>query len=221
MPDVNFDFPREERLGFSEAVYCEGKSGVQIDRIVEYLQRQQTRALFTRLPDSLYLSLSPVTKERLRYDRESRTAVLEDSHGLETQGVDCAVVTAGSSDLGVAKEAVATMKFYGYVPDEIHDAGVAGLWRILEQRPLLARMDVVIVCAGMDGALPTVVAGLVPGIVIAVPTSVGYGVAAGGRVALDAMLSSCAPGLLVVNVDNGYGAACAAIRHFQRPAVSP
>jgi NCAIR mutase (PurE)-related protein len=220
MLDFTFDFPREERLGFSEAIYCEGKSTLQIERIVEYLQHRQARALFTRLPYSLYMSLSPVAKEQLRYDRESRTASLEHSCGLKTEDVDCAVVTAGSSDLGTAKEAVATMKFFGYLPKEIHDVGVAGLWRLLEQQPVLAGMDVIIVCAGMDGALPTVVAGLVPGLVIAVPTSVGYGVSTGGRVALESMLSSCAPGLVVVNVDNGYGAACAAIRYFQRRTAS-
>ena len=123
-----------------------------------------------------------------------------------------AVVTAGTSDLPAAVEAVRTLRFHGEDALRVADVGVAGLWRLLARVEELRAMRAVIVAAGMDAALPSVVAGLVPGLVIGVPTSVGYGVAAGGHAALHALLASCAPGLAVVNIDNGYGAACAALR---------
>jgi NCAIR mutase (PurE)-related protein len=112
----------------------------------------------------------------------------------------------------VAREVSRTLRFSGHDATEIADVGVAGLWRLMRRVEELRGFPVVIVVAGMDAALPSVVAGLVPGLVVGVPTSVGYGVAAGGRAGLDAMLASCAPGLSVVNIDNGYGAACVALR---------
>jgi NCAIR mutase (PurE)-related protein len=128
-------------------------------------------------------------------------------------------VTAGTSDVPVAREAVRTLRFEGFAAEEIVDVGVAGLWRLLRRVEDLQRFPVVIVAAGMDAALPSVVGGLVGGLVIAVPTSVGYGVAAGGQTALNAILASCAPGIVTVNIDNGYGAACAAMRALGgRPA---
>ena len=122
------------------------------------------------------------------------------------------MVTAGTSDLPVAREAIRTLAFYDIAAREIADVGVAGLWRILAHEDALRRFPAVIVVAGMEGALFSVVAGMVGGLVVAVPTSTGYGVAEGGRTALHAALASCAPGLVTVNIDNGYGAACAAIR---------
>ena len=130
-----------------------------------------------------------------------------------------ALVSAGTSDAGPAAEARRVLAYSGLVATEIADVGVAGLWRLLAREDQLRSMQVVIVFAGMDAALPSVVAGLVPGLVIAVPTSVGYGVAAGGRAALDSVLSSCAPGVLVTNIDNGYGAACAALRFASAQAA--
>jgi NCAIR mutase (PurE)-related protein len=123
-----------------------------------------------------------------------------------------AVVTAGTSDLPVAHEALRTLAFYGLPARAIADVGVAGLWRLLRHEDELRRYPAVIVVAGMEGALFSVVGGLVRGVVIAVPTSTGYGAARGGETALHAALASCAPGVVVVNIDNGYGAACAAIR---------
>jgi NCAIR mutase (PurE)-related protein len=123
-----------------------------------------------------------------------------------------AVVTAGTSDLPVAREALRTLAFYGLPARAIADVGVAGLWRILQHEDELRRYPAVIVVAGMEGALFSVVGGLVRGAVIAVPTSTGYGAARGGETALHAALASCAPGVVTVNIDNGYGAACAAIR---------
>jgi NCAIR mutase (PurE)-related protein len=123
-----------------------------------------------------------------------------------------AVVTAGTSDVPVAREIARTLNYYGEGCIEIADVGVAGLWRLLDRVSDIRDKAVVIVVAGMDAALPSVVGGLVSGAVIAVPTSVGYGVAEGGTTALHAALASCAPGVVVVNIDNGYGAACAALR---------
>ena len=121
-------------------------------------------------------------------------------------------MTAGTSDLPVAREAIRTLAFYGVGAREIADVGVAGLWRILQHEEELRRYPVVIVVAGMEGALFSVVAGLVGGVVIAVPTSTGYGAARAGETALHAALASCAPGLVAVNIDNGFGAANAALR---------
>jgi len=136
-----------------------------------------------------------------------------------------AVVTAGTSDLPVAREAIRTLAFYGVAAREIADVGVAGLWRILRHEEELRRYPVVIVVAGMEGALFSVVAGLVGGVVIAVPTSTGYGAARHGETALHAALASCAPGLVTVNIDNGYGAASAALRvlgvQARPPGVEP
>ncbi len=123
-----------------------------------------------------------------------------------------AVVAAGTSDVPVARETLRTLGYAGRAATLFADVGVAGLWRLTTRLEEIRAHPVVIVAAGMDAALPSVVGGLVAGAVIAVPTSVGYGVAAGGRTALDAVLASCAPGITVVNIDNGYGAACAALR---------
>ena len=132
---------------------------------------------------------------------------------------DIAIISAGTSDSVVAREAVRTLAFYGYQTKLIQDIGVAGLWRLLECVDDIAQFPIVIVVAGMDGALPTVLAGLIPSVVIALPTSVGYGAAEGGRTALNAALSSCSAGILAVNIDNGYGAAMAALRIIKGASV--
>jgi NCAIR mutase (PurE)-related protein len=123
-----------------------------------------------------------------------------------------AIVAAGTSDVPVAREAERTLAYAGLASTLVADVGVAGLWRLQRRLDEIRAHPVVICAAGMDAALPSVLGGLVPGALIAVPTSVGYGVAAGGRAALDAVLASCAPGITVCNIDNGYGAACAAMR---------
>ncbi len=123
-----------------------------------------------------------------------------------------AVVGAGTSDMRVCREVVRTLRYHGVAASEVYDVGVAGLWRLLERVPEIVRHPVVIAVAGMDAALVSVLGGLAPGLVIGVPTSAGYGVANHGTTALHAALASCAPGVAVVNIDNGYGAACAALR---------
>lgn len=209
MTEFQLDTERTARIGFGEAVYCSGKSPSQIASILRSVP--DTPLLLTRLDTARFADLPADLAARLDYDPVSRTAWQGQPAALQ-EGRHVAVVTAGTSDVPVAREVVRTLRFSGHDAAEITDVGVAGLWRLLSRVDELAAYAVVIVVAGMDAALPSVVAGLVPGVMIGVPTSVGYGVASGGRAGLDAMLASCAPGLSVMNIDNGYGAACAALR---------
>lgn len=211
---ITLDESRGDRLGFDEAIFSEGKSVAQLGALIDDAVQRGVRRLFTRLSDAQFTALGDSQRAAIRYDAESRTGVVGDATPKERIGGDVriAVVCAGSSDARVCREAIRTLAYYGCASTFIADVGVAGLWRLLERVEDLRAMDVVIVAAGMDGALPSVVGGLVPGVVIALPTSVGYGAGAGGTAALASNLSSCAPGVVVVNIDNGYGAACAALR---------
>ena len=210
------DDSRPARIGFDETVYCAGKSPRQLDVLLARSIESNGRLFLTRLDAGSFDSLTPAHRASLDYDPVSRTAVLgtgDTGTGDSGPGpTRIAVVTAGTSDVPVAKEAVRTLAYYGESALEVYDVGVAGLWRLLDRLDEIREMPVVIAVAGMEASLPSVVGGQVPGLVVAVPTSNGYGVSAGGRAALDASLSSCAPGLAVVNIDNGYGAACVALR---------
>jgi NCAIR mutase (PurE)-related protein len=209
--EINFDFDRPERIGLSEAVFCLGKTPEQIAQAIALAQSRDLSLLLTRLEPEAFAALAPPAQAALDYDLQSRTAVVGTL--LQNEGEPpVAVVTAGTSDLPVGREALRTLAFYGVGAREIADVGVAGLWRLLKHEQELRQYPVVIVVAGMEGALFSVVAGLVGGVVIAVPTSTGYGAARRGETALHAALASCAPGLVTVNIDNGYGAACAAVR---------
>jgi NCAIR mutase (PurE)-related protein len=205
------DEQRDRRIGLSEAVYCAGKSPAQIAAILRFAEERGRALLLTRLSEESLRELPAPQASGLDYDPVSRTAYAGAVRS-PSGPARVAVVTAGTSDIPVAREATRTLYFEGHRTLEIADVGVAGLWRLMRRADELRAMPVLIVAAGMDAALPSVIGGLVPGLVIAVPTSVGYGVACGGRPALDAALASCAPGIVVVNIDNGYGAACAAIR---------
>jgi NCAIR mutase (PurE)-related protein len=221
LADITFDWQRRERIGLAEAVLCAGKTAVQIGEAVSLAQARRAPLLLTRLTPELLAELAPAEIAALDYDPRSRTAILGTPPPVGEAQV--AVVTAGTSDLPVAREAIRTLGFYGVAAREIADVGVAGLWRILQHQEELRRYPVVIVVAGMEGALFSVVAGLVGGVVIAVPTSTGYGAARAGETALHAALASCAPGLVTVNIDNGYGAASAALRALasRRGAAAP
>jgi pyridinium-3,5-biscarboxylic acid mononucleotide synthase len=210
-PEINLDFARRERIGLSEAVFCPGKTLEQIAQAIAAAEAHGVALLLTRLAPGAFAALPPPVREALDYDSPSRTAIRGPWRAPEGEPV-VAVVTAGTSDLPVAHEALRTLAFYGLPARAIADVGVAGLWRILQHENELRRYPAVIVVAGMEGALFSVVGGLVRGVVIAVPTSTGYGAARGGETALHAALASCAPGVVAVNIDNGYGAACAAIR---------
>ncbi len=213
--EVNLDFDRENRTGLAEAVFCHGKSLRQLQDICVQINESGKSMLFTKLESDVFKQLDDKLPDSfpdnfLDYDLVSRTAFHKPYQNRSKNLV--AVVTGGSSDVPVAREASRTLKFYGHEALVIDDAGVAGLWRINERLDELRDRKIVICIAGMDAALPTVLGGLIPASIIAVPTSIGYGVARDGETALHSMLVSCAPGLVVVNIDNGYGAACAAIR---------
>jgi NCAIR mutase (PurE)-related protein len=208
---INLDFSRRARIGFDEAILCAWKSVEQISAILDEALQNKFPLLLTRLGEDKFQSLSSGHRELIDYDAISRTGFFNARLNTAKEA-DVAVVAAGTSDLPVAREAIRTLRYFGHPCAEIFDVGVAGIWRLLERQEEIREKAVVIVVAGMDGALPSVVGGLVPGVVIAVPTSVGYGASREGETALHAALASCAPGLTVVNIDNGYGAACAALR---------
>lgn len=173
--------------------------------------KKKTPILFTRLSRQKFESLSCEIQKKLNYDDESMTAFLHGTH-RRVRSARVALVTAGTSDLPAAKEASRTLEYLG-IPNEIFsDLGVAGIWRLFKKLPAINRADLVIAFAGMDAAIISVLGGLTKRPIIAVPTSVGYGSSEEGKTALFAMLASCAPGILVTNIDNGYGAACAAYR---------
>ena len=210
-PDIRLDLQRSERLGFDEAIFCAGKALPHLVHILDHAQQSGMRMLLTRLSSEQFAQLSEAHRGRIDYEPISRTGYFGTPHVMSGEP-RVAVVAAGTSDVFVSREAARTLRYYGVPHLEMTDVGVAGLWRLLERVEELRRMSVVIAVAGMDAALPTVLGGLIGGSIIGVPTSVGYGVAAGGSAALHALLASCAPGLLVTNIDNGYGAACAALR---------
>jgi NCAIR mutase (PurE)-related protein len=209
--DIKLDLQRAGRIGFDEAIYCSGKTAGHVAALLDQAQEKRLRLLLTRLHESQFAELPAHHRARIDFEPVSRTGFYDSPYPLsQSRGV--AVVAAGTSDVPVSREAARTLRYYGVPCREITDVGVAGLWRLLERIEEIRQHPVVIAVAGMDAALPTVLGGLVPGAIIAVPTSVGYGVAMGGQSALNAVLSSCAPGVPVMNIDNGYGAACAALR---------
>jgi len=208
--DFRLDFDRRRRTGLDEAVFAEGKSVDQLIRILRAARARGSALLLTRLSEEKYRALGEWTTH-LDYCEFSRTGFF-DHRPDHAEAPRVAIVSGGTSDGPVAREAERTLAFSGVSSASFLDVGVAGLWRLTACLEAIGSFPVVIAVAGMDAALPTVLAGLVPGVIIAVPTSVGYGVAAGGETALRALLASCAPGLVVVNIDNGYGAACAALR---------
>jgi hypothetical protein len=218
--DIKLDFQRRTRLGLDEAVFCGHKTLEQLSAILDQARDRDVTLLLTRLDPSQRASLPEPHRARLDFEPVSRTAFYG-SVPTPQSPPSIAVVTAGTSDVSVSREAVRTLQYHGVTCLEINDVGVAGLWRLLERVDELRQLPLLIVTAGMDAALPSVIAGLVPGLVIAVPTSVGYGVAQGGETALRAALASCAPGVVVVNIDNGYGAACAALRILHGFGGSP
>jgi NCAIR mutase (PurE)-related protein len=201
------DVHRHGRTGMPEVIYGKGKTLAQLDEVVAAAIARGMRLLITRLDDAIATELS-ARHPALRVDRASGLAELGDPHPAATGRV--AVVSAGASDLRVAEEAAMTLAHFGIETLRAYDCGVAGLHRLFAHGEEIASADVIIVVAGMDGALPSVVAGMFPRPVIAVPTSVGYGAAFEGLSALLTMMNSCAPGVTVVNIDNGFGAAVAA-----------
>jgi NCAIR mutase (PurE)-related protein len=211
-----FDYFRHHRIGLPECIYCEGKSALILNRMLTELgRREKCPVLLTRLSKEKLGRLRPSLVRKLDYHEPSGTAFLG-GRFPKVPGASVAVVTAGSSDLGAAYEAVRTLEFLGISSRLFADIGVAGLWRLEKNIEAINGHDVIIAIAGMDAAIVSVLGGLTSKPVIAVPTSVGYGASCGGQTALNAMLVSCAPGIAAVNIDNGYGAACAAFRVIGR-----
>ena len=201
---AQLDLGRADRRGYPEAVFCEGKTADQVGRIAAVLAAQPQVSLFTRVRDEHVAAITAVLPDAA-YDPEARLVAWPPEPPPSTGG-PVLVLAAGTSDLPVAREALLTARYLGRNSDLVVDVGVAGLHRILAQVPRLRTAEAIVVAAGMDGALPSVVAGLVSAPVVAVPTSVGYGAAFEGLAALLTMLNACAPGVAVVNIDNGYGA---------------
>jgi hypothetical protein len=191
-PEFQIDWDRERRTGVPEAILCQPKTPAQIDAIVAASAGRSL--LLTRLSVATYQALAPQTRALLDHDPLSETAILGESLALVDSGIG--IVAAGTSDLPVAREAGRTLAFAGHRAEIVADVGVAGLWRLTDRLEQLRQRRVLIAVAGMEGALFSVLAGLVAAPVIAVPTSVGYGVAAGGKAALFAALASCAPGVV-------------------------
>jgi len=203
------DHHRELRQGQPEVIFGQGKTVEQIGQIMEALSAQGSNVLVTRLEEVRAVELLAVFP-RSFYHADARCLTLEITPKQEQGRGSILIVTAGTADLPVASEALVTARFMGNRAELLCDVGVAGLHRLLSRMDLLRSAAVLIVVAGMEGALPSVVGGLVNRPVIAVPTSVGYGASFGGIAALLGMLNSCASGVTVVNIDNGFGAAYAA-----------
>lgn len=211
MDNFIWDKDRKSRTGVAEAVFCSHKSDQDLQDIIRFNIKSAATVLLTRLAPEQWLALPKDLQQALDYDQCSQTAIINGLSEL-LLSKDICIVTAGTSDLSVAMEAKRTLAFNGYQAPIFSDVGVAGLWRLLEKIDNIRQYKIIIALAGMEGALFSVLAGLVRAPIIAVPTSVGYGVSAGGKTALESALASCSPGILTVNIDNGFGAANAAIK---------
>lgn len=206
---ATLDHHRELRQGFPEVILCEGKTPHQVSEIARRIVRHGSVLLATRASRKHYLATRKLVKDA-RYNRVARTIAANEKAVAPAGSGTILVITAGTSDIPVAEEAIETARIMGNRVEHLFDVGVAGIHRILAQSDKLEGASVIIVVAGMEGALASVVGGLVRVPVIAVPTSVGYGASYGGISALLGMLNSCAAGVTVVNIDNGFGAAFAA-----------
>lgn len=205
---AKIDHHRHLRKGYPETIFCAGKTPEQVTAIAGHMRAHGSNVLGTRCSPETAAAVLAAHPEAV-YHETARCITLTVDPPPVLSGL-VSVVCAGTSDMPVAEEACVTLESLGQPLDRVYDVGVAGIHRLLEQRPRLDAASTLIVCAGMEGALPTVVAGLVDRPVIGVPTSVGYGASFGGVAALLGMLNSCATGLTVVNIDNGFGAAIAA-----------
>lgn len=201
---ANLDVLRKERTGAPEAIFCPGKKPEQIAEIMRELMKDGEPIMATRATENDFKAVKELIPEA-DYHEDARVITVNEK---EPEGPLVAVVTAGTADIPVAEEAAVTAAVLGNKVDRIYDVGVAGIHRLFEKLDRIRAARAVIVVAGMEGALASVVGGLVDTPVVAVPTSIGYGANLGGLSALLSMLNSCANGVGIVNIDNGYGAAC-------------
>jgi pyridinium-3,5-biscarboxylic acid mononucleotide synthase len=207
---AKIDKTRQQRTGFPEVIWGEGKTAAQISQIIAKMQEYTPVIMATRIDETKYLEIK-ANIPNLQYYPTARIAALTNSqishHVSESSAHTITILAAGTADLPVAEEAAVTAELSGFQVERLLDVGVAGIHRLLSHHHLLERAEVIIVVAGMEGALVSVVAGMVRAPVIAVPTSIGYGANFGGVAALLTMLNSCATGVGTVNIDNGFGAA--------------
>ncbi len=201
---AKIDHHRSLRTGYPEVIFCSGKSLDQITGIVEKMSRHNSAILATRATREVFEAVKEIREDSV-YNETARLIVAGKNPG-PVSGSKIAVISAGTSDIPVAEEAAATAEAFGNRTERLFDVGVAGIHRLLDNMELIMASRVLVVVAGMDGVLPSIVGGLVDIPVIAVPTSVGYGASFDGLAALLTMLNSCAPGVAVMNIDNGFGA---------------
>ena len=209
--DIRFNFQRRERIGLIEAIWGQDKSIDQLKRLTENVLGKNEVVFITRINSEKARELIDLYDEA-RFYEEAKCLIIGKNLNKINTNKKVAIISGGSSDLAVTREAQLALEIYGINCQSFIDVGVAGLHRLMSQLEEINKFDVLIVCAGMEGALATVVGGLLAQPIIAVPVSVGYGVSKDGETALNSMLSSCSPGIAVMNIDNGYGAAMAALR---------
>jgi hypothetical protein len=208
---AKLDHHRALRTGIPEVIFAPGKTDKQIITIFERFYKSGSDIMITRVNKPVFDKIHRKYK-RAKYNPIARIIYLIQKPRIDSNSTTIAVISAGTSDIGVAEEASVTIETFGGNVDRLYDVGVAGIHRLLAHQDIIRKANVLIVVAGMEGALASVVGGLVSAPVIAVPTSIGYGASFGGISALLSMLNSCAPGVTVVNIDNGFGAAVAAIK---------
>ena len=216
LPYENLEFARVDhhrdlRIGMPEVIYCQGKTVVQIKKIIQSMNRAGHSVLATKLSKDSFRKLKPSLPKVSEYNKMAQTLVIEKNKQRKRSGL-IIIISAGTSDIPIAEEASVTAQLLGSRIETLFDVGVAGIHRLLDNLEQIRKARVVIVVAGMEGALASVVGGLVDKPIIAVPTSIGYGTSFGGVSALLTMLNSCAPGIAVVNIDNGFGAGSMAHR---------
>jgi hypothetical protein len=201
---AKIDTHREIRKGFPETIFCQGKTQDQVISILTAMMKHNTNILLTKATKSLYNAIKK-HYPKAKYNEHAKTIAIHQNNQKRKKG-KILVLTAGTSDIPVAEEAVVTAEFLGNKVEKVYDVGVAGVHRLFDIRKKISSANVIIVVAGMDGALPSIVGGLASKPVIAVPTSVGYGASFKGIAPLLTMLNTCAEGVVVVNIDNGFGA---------------
>ena len=209
--DIRFDFDRRNRLGLSEAIWGEHKSVEQLKKVAQEVLNKGEFVFITRINESKARCLQDIYSNAVFIENANCLVIGENINKIKSEKT-VAIVSGGSSDLKVSLEVKAALEIYGISCETFIDVGVAGVHRLFSQLDKIKEHDLIIVCAGMEGALATVIGGLLPQPIIGVPVSVGYGVSKDGMVALNSMLASCSPGIMVMNIDNGYGAAMAALR---------
>ena len=209
--DIRFDFDRQNRLGLIEAIWGEHKSIEQLKKIAQEVLKKGEFVFITRINESKARCLQDIYANAIFIKDADCLVIGENSNKIESEKT-VAIVSGGSSDLKVTLEVKTALEIYGITCETFIDVGVAGVHRLFSQVDKINEHNLIIVCAGMEGALATVIGGLLSQPIIGVPVSVGYGVSKDGMVALNSMLASCSPGIMVMNIDNGYGAAMAAIR---------